>query len=287
MTTQAHQIKVGPFTKIYDPSIGEKEAWYLNDHCFIRGRDGLWHVFGITHAEPAAPLDERFLAHATSPALLGEPWQKQAHVMHADPSAGETLVWAPHVIEHGGQYWMFYCAGGADHDRYRIHLAVSDDLWSWRRHEANPLVVDGFDARDPMVLRAENGWIMYYTGNSAPAGGHHVVYAVTSNDLAHWSGRREVFRHEKIGTYGGPTESPFVVRKGDTYFLFVCTNDPYSDTAVYASDDPFHWDAASQVGSFPAHAAEVVVCDDGKTFVSRAGWGAGGLYLAAADLFVP
>lgn len=273
-------IHAGPFKKIYNPSPSEQAPWYINDHCFIRDTGGLWHMFGITHAEPAAPLDERFLAHATAIDLWDGPWQRQEPVMHADPAAGETHVWAPHVIRHKGLYYMFYCGGGERHDQYRIQLAVSEDLWNWRRHERNPMVVDGFDARDPMVLHANGQWILYYTGNSHPAGGHHVVYAVTSQDLVHWENRREVFRHPLIGTYGGPTESPFVVHRGDRYFLFVCTNDPYSDTAVYESTTPFHWDPAHRVGAIPAHAAEAIDLGDGGSFVSRAGWGQGGLYLA-------
>jgi sucrose-6-phosphate hydrolase SacC (GH32 family) len=273
-------IHAGDFKLIYDPSVGEQAQWYINDHCFIRGQDGLWHMFGITHAEPAAPLDERFLAHATSPVLLDAPWRKHGQVIHADPAAGETHVWAPHVIRHAGLYWMYYCGGGAKHDEYRIHLAVSEDLWNWQRHDHNPMVVDGFDARDPMVLRVGDVWVMYYTGNSEPIGGHHVVYAVTSKDLLHWSNRKEVFRHSQVGTYGGPTESPFVVNRDGKFFLFVCTNTPYSNTAVYKSDDPFHWEMTQQAGSIGAHAAEVVTAESGEDFVSRAGWGAGGLHLA-------
>jgi hypothetical protein len=276
-------IHAGEFKHIYDPSLDERGRWYINDHCFIRGQDGLWHMFGITHAEPAAPLDERFLAHATSPRLLDAPWRKHEHVIYTDAAVGETHVWAPHVIRHDGLYWMYYCAGGAKHDEYRIHLAVSEDLWNWQRHDRNPMVVDGFDARDPMVLRIGNVWVMYYTGNSKPAGGHHVVYAVTSKDLVHWSDRKEVFRHSQVGTYGGPTESPFVVNRGGQFFLFVCTNAPYNNTAVYESDDPFHWEMANQTGSIGAHAAEVVVTKNGETLVSRAGWGEGGLYLAKLE----
>jgi arabinan endo-1,5-alpha-L-arabinosidase len=63
-------LSAGAFQRIYDPSIGESGPWYINDHCFIQDADGLWHMFGITHAEPADPLDERFFAHATSRELL-------------------------------------------------------------------------------------------------------------------------------------------------------------------------------------------------------------------------
>src|SRR5262249_21309677 len=62
---------VGPFAKLYDPSVGESQKWYINDHCFIEAHDGTWHLFGITHPEPAAPMDEKFFAHATTPTLTG------------------------------------------------------------------------------------------------------------------------------------------------------------------------------------------------------------------------
>ena len=42
-------FRVGEFSKIYDPSGGEKQRWYINDHTFIWAKDGKWHLFGITH----------------------------------------------------------------------------------------------------------------------------------------------------------------------------------------------------------------------------------------------
>ena len=76
-------LRVGDFQRTYDPSVGEAEPWYINDHTFVRGEDGLWRLFGITHPEPANPFDETFLAHVTAPDLAG-PWTKHAPVMHAD-----------------------------------------------------------------------------------------------------------------------------------------------------------------------------------------------------------
>ena len=266
------------FHRVFDPSQGEEEAWYINDHCFIRDDSGLWHLFGITATEPAKPSEEKFFLHATS-AKLGGPWTKHPPVMRVDPDAGETIVWAPYVLKHDNLYWMFYCGGGKSHNKYRIHLATSSDLWSWKRHPANPMVVDGYDARDPMVLRVGSQWVLYYCATESPDGGNHVVAAVTSSDLIHWSDRRIVFRSPQRGTFGGPTESPFVVARNDKYYLFVCTNDPYNDTEVYVSDSPFQWNPESVVLRLGAHAAEVVDAGDGKWFLSSAGWGQGGLYL--------
>ena len=95
--------------------------------------------------EPFSPYEERDLAHATAPSLHG-PWTKQRYALSADEAWGETQLWAPHVIEHEGQFWMFVCGGGRAHTEYRIHLATSPDCWVWQRHPHNPLVVDGFDA---------------------------------------------------------------------------------------------------------------------------------------------
>ena len=270
---------VGEFHKIYDPSTGEREPWYINDHTFVRAEDGQWHLFGITHQEPANPQQEKFFAHATAPELHG-PWTKQAPVMQADERLGETVVWAPYILRNDKIYWLYYCAGGRDDTEYHIHLATSPDLWQWTRHPENPMVVDGYDARDPMVLPWGDQWLLFYTATSKPRGGHHTVNAVTSRDLIHWGNKREVFRDPEKGTFGGPTESPFVVARNGKYYLFVCTNRGYNETAVYESDSPLHWERASLVGKFPAHAAEVIQTPDGKWFVSRAGWGQGGVYLA-------
>ena len=267
------------FTRVFNPSDGEKESWYINDHCFIQDDSGVWHLFGITGMDPAVPAKERFLLHATAPHLLG-PWTKHAPVMHVDPAAGETVVWAPYVLRHDGLYWMFYCGGGESDTRYRINLATSPDLWSWTRSPANPLLIDGYDARDPMVLRVGAQWVLYYCATEHPAGGHHVVKAATSSDLTHWTGRRIVFRSPKVGTFGGPTESPFVVARNNRYYLFVCTNDPYNNTDVYVSDSPFHWAPEDVVLRCGAHAAEVVDAGNGNWFISSAGWGQGGLYLS-------
>lgn len=288
----------GDFRRIYDPSVGEAERWYVNDHTVFRDHDGTWHLVGITHQEPMAPFDELDLCHATAPSLPG-PWTKQPHALSTDPDAGETHLWAPHVVDHDGRFWMFYCGGGASPAEYRIHLATSEDGWTWTRHPANPLVVDGYEARDPMVRRVGDRWVMYYTATDEPEGGHHVVAAVESDDLLAWGGRRIVYRDELTGTGAGPTESPFVVDHDGWWYLLVGPDyealmaslaagryDPstYRTTRVLRSRDPFRFDAADEIGTLDAHAAEVVVDEHGTTWVTHCGWGQGGVWLAELDL---
>jgi len=280
-STQAAVVSAGKFEKIYDPSVGEKERWYINDHCFVPGADGVWHLFGITHAETANPLDEKNFAHATAKRFTQKPWHKQPFALSAEWTEWkEVHLWAPHVIRHNATYFMFYCAGDKDHTKYKIHLATSSDSKTWKRHPKNPVVVDGFDARDPFVLRVGGKWVMYYTATSAPSGGNHVVAYRTSDDLVTWGERKTAFRDPSMGTYGGPTESPFVVRRGDTYYLFTGPRGGYRGTDVFRSKHPFHWRVEDKVAHIDSHAAEVIRDVDGRWYVSHCGWGQGGVYLA-------
>ncbi|CAN5632801.1 hypothetical protein BH11ARM2_BH11ARM2_06140 [soil metagenome] len=275
----AHVPQVETFKHIYDQSPSEAEPWYVNDHCFIHGADG-WHLYGITHAQPANPMDERNFAHATSPDLIAT-WQKQPFALTYDPNLGENHLWAPHVIQKGDTYYMFYSAGSRESSyRYRIHLATSKDLKTWTRDTDNPVFEDFYDARDPMAILIDGTYYLYYTANLDSPVGNHVVNVRTSKDLKHWSPARVAMVHPEKGTFGGPTESPFVVHYGDQFYLFVGPDPDYHGTKVYRSPNPYAWSHADQVYGYPAHASEVVQDLDGKYYASDSGWDLRGVFLA-------
>ena len=273
---------LGNFTKIYDPSVGETSPWYINDHTFIRDDATFtWHLFGITHPEPADPENEHVFAHATAPQLYG-PWTKQPFALQVDASYGETHLWAPYVMRHDDLFYMFYNGGGPDPTAYEINLATSPDLFHWTRSPHGPLFRDGYAARDPYVTRIAGKWVIYYCGNDQPSGGHHTVEYRLSDDLLHWGERKTAFTDPTVGTGAGTTESPFVINYKGRWYLFIGprpSQDAYVGTDVFVSDDPFHFDVTSRVGHVASHALEVVTVAQ-ETFVSHCGWGQGGVYLA-------
>ncbi len=271
-------VTSGSFQRIYDPSVGEVREWYINDHTVIRAADGQWHLFGITHPEPADPENEIEFAHATADELFG-PWTKRAPALVVDHSYGETHLWAPHVVHDGERYYMFYAGGGTDRTAAAINLAVSTDLCDWRRHPGGPLFVDGYDARDPMVLRIGEQWVMYYCATTEPGGGNHIVAYRTSADLVEWSEREIAYTDPSAGTFGGPTESPFVLAHDDGWYLFIGPRPDYVGTDVFRSDDPLAFRIEDQVGHIASHAAEIVE-DCGKLWITSAGWGQGGVSIA-------
>lgn len=61
-----------------------------------------------------------------------------------------------------------------------------------------------------MVIRVGGQCVMYGTANSTPQRGKRVVAAVMSQDLVHCGDKGAVFTASQRGTFGGPTESPFV-----------------------------------------------------------------------------
>jgi arabinan endo-1,5-alpha-L-arabinosidase len=275
-------MSIGKFERIFDQSIGEDDVWYMNDHCFIQGPDRKWHMIGITGRDAPKPWAENYLAHAVADSLTGK-WVKKPYAMAARNDLSETVLWAPYIIKHDDTYYMFYCGGDPDHKRYQINLATSKDLYEWSRYTENPLFVDGFDGRDPYVFHDEinNRWILYYTATSKPEGGAHIVGARISYDLVHWTkDRYVVFTDPERGTWGGNTESPVVIKRGDWYYLFIGPGANYITTKVYRSKDLFYWEMKDEVATLETHAAEIVKTADGKWFISHCGLKRGGLYMA-------
>ena len=274
-------VGAGTVAHVYDPTVPGQPARYLNDHTVIRAADGTWHLFGIV-GDAAPPgqfpdgAKEIHFAHATAPALRG-PWTTRPYALTVDPDYyGEVHLWAPHVVENAGTYHMFYAAGG-DGDS-AINLATSTDLDTWTRVPTGPLF-RGLVARDPYVVRIGDGWVMYYC-ELADWHSHHIVACRTSTDLRTWSEPRTVFTDAATDDDSASvTESPFVQRYGDRWYLFLGPRNGYVGTDVFASTDPYAFTPDGYAGHVPLHAAEVVA-DGDDWWVTGAGSFERGIYLA-------
>lgn len=90
----------------------------------------------------------------------------------------EGIVFAPHVIEHEGTFYMFY--SGADNPRGRpaaIGLATSPDGINWTKYADNPILEPDGDGFDSMCISVGvpflegDTWVLYYAANSQPCYG--------------------------------------------------------------------------------------------------------------------
>jgi len=103
------------------------------------------------------------------------------------------------LVEHGGTYYMFYNAKNRAEWPWveQIGVVTSNDLESWRRYPANPVLPVGpkgrFDdtfASEPCVCKCGDVWVMFYFGLSSD--GHARDSVAFSRDLIHWEESGEV-----------------------------------------------------------------------------------------------
>ncbi|UDQ98530.1 family 43 glycosylhydrolase [Lentisphaerota bacterium WC36G] len=252
-----------PPTKLANIKVGKEFIIYkLNfayDHAIIYNKnDKKWHLYGIWK-------DCRSFVHLTADKLTQRNWKKEDKTF----SYKNKNIWAPHIIEHDGLFYMFYTSIGVPRE---MRLAVSKDLYNWEHPSDKPIFAftnkysKNLKNKDPMVFRYKDQWIMYYSMMKDAK--HWVVGYSTSNDLYNWSSPKICFDEH---TEEPNVESPFVVQRGKYFYLFLSARPwPLGAEEVFVSDSPFKWEAKNIVKSInPWHAAEVVQDLDGKWYLSR------------------
>jgi len=259
------------------------EAWVPNDHCFIKGQDGRWHMFGITH--PMTSLEQvhsgEYLSfHAVAPegtfreVLKAHTWMDQPKILPPAERPGEILFnHAPSILRMANKYHMVY---GPTPLRY----AVSDDLYQW---VAQGELTNPPPGRDPSFLLWDNSYHIMVCGRNE-------VLMAPSRDLVHCEPYRPILKmRDQIDP-----ESPSIVRYNDTFYLFVCgwngvldsddLNSAYQHiTYVYQSDDPYHFDVKNEVATLEAHAPEIFQDEDGNWYISSAQWPNRGVSVAPLE----
>jgi len=285
----------GPMIHVFDTASLEGGPWYVNDHTLAQAPDGSWHLFGIFHHEPLNADAEVDFIHAVSDEPDLAQWNEGtfraapgelAIALTADRSLGETHLWAPHVVAAEGRWAMIYQGGGEDGDHASIRLAESDDLYRWSRVSTVPLFTDFCVARDPMLVRRDPLWSLYYTRCASRGRRASGVAHRTSRDLVHWSEPTMALTlgEATVTPDSGYTESPFVFERGGAYYLSV-TSYPigWDATFVYRSRDPLSFPDAP-LGRVRAHAAEWLFDRRGRAHVTHAGPGQRGVWISRVDL---
>ncbi|MEV7095028.1 glycosyl hydrolase family 32 [Amycolatopsis sp. NPDC051045] len=180
------------------------DSWYTTDD------DGRHHVFFLRASRALLDPERRHrrasIGHAVSADLRN--WQLVADALvPADAPAWDDLAtWTGSVVRGAdGRWYLFYTGvrGDGGHAVQRIGLAISDDLYTWHRFGAKPLVEPdptwyahgdrtdwaGEAWRDPWVFQAPDGWHMLVTAHAKDGDplNRGVLGHARSADLLSWA----------------------------------------------------------------------------------------------------
>jgi len=227
----------------------------IADHTWIRDDGGVYHLFFHTEDHGSGSLIEHYLSsdlqnlEYVGPALGGNPgcWDSYS-------------TWAPHVVRSGGTFFMFYTGtdgpAGDPQTKQRLGLATSTDLLTWTRCPVNrcpgasgdgciyecdecwtawggPSGSFNQQCRDPFVIwdSVNRRWVLFATAKSL--NGYGVVTVAYSMNLIDWTGVGFIDATRRLESglgaqaTGGQAENPFVMSRGDTYYLlFTDWQDP-------------------------------------------------------------
>lgn len=280
------------FIRIYEPSADyysgpstnnlEENKWYgtwvPNDHAFVKGNDGKWHIFGITHplveTKPLATgihEGENVSFHAISSAQKFKKTLKNNHytdlpkVLSPKERPLETVAnHAPYIVKKDNLFHMIYGPSP-------IRLAVSYDLSNWELKGALFSEIDG--ARDPNILFHDGIYYVIYCSKRE-------VRLRKSSDLINWSDSKTIFSSNEFDP-----ESPSLIYFNNSFYLFVCSWDGIWDqkdiqgayqfkTYVYNSNQPTDFGIGNQkeIGTLNAHAPEIFQGENEQWYISSVEW---------------
>ena len=260
----------------------EKTGSYINDHTVYRHADGSWHLIGITRRGQANPADEKFFAHGSSKQLI-TPGGMAERAVICDHG---VLAYAPHAVSKDGVCHLIWGPN-------EIYLETSEDMSNWKHHGIvhRPREQEGAGEyyRDGMILKVGDRYLQYSTGvekNDGPRKGYGTIELRESKDLKSWTfigNALSTSDGAPMNPAWGATESPFVVKKGDYYYLFMTyTNsagsNSYQNTLVFCSKDPTNfgnYDGTDETfhSRIATHAPEIITDPDtGKEYITSCGW---------------
>ncbi len=207
----------------------DKLGWFpedfgLKDHS-VFVYDGYYYLISI-YVPPGTsdPLAQDRFAYARSTDFCT--WEQLGFVLENRTGTwDEASIWAPYVFEEDGTFYLFY-TGVTQDVTQSILLATSvdpADPLSWQTEDmifqpdhsgTNWIENDWADCRDPMVIKKNDMYYLYYTGKDQAGG--IIGVAESPSLMGTWDDQGSVIEPD-------PTtmpESPFVLFQDGEYYLF-------------------------------------------------------------------
>jgi arabinan endo-1,5-alpha-L-arabinosidase len=226
------------------------------DPSVIKAKDGFYYA--ITSKSPYEGEVERVVPILKSADLVS--WERVGEVFPELPewiNKEAAEFWAPDLVVHNDKYYVYYASlvKNNDHETgFGIGVAVADDLLGPYVDKGEPLVTGvSFSTIDAMVFTDTDGKRYMYWGSAFKP----ILAQQLSDDGLSLIGEPKEVLFPTFGTvvdidtgeavkdnYEGLVEGPWVIKRGDTYYMFYsgdncCIDKPHYAVLVAKSSSPW------------------------------------------------
>ncbi len=148
-------------------------------------------------------------------------WEIKGHVFAQPPAWAKANFWAPEIAENKGNFFIYYTARETKSNRLAVAVATADNpAGPWTDH--GPLIaqeagsIDGVPFTDAKGVR----WLVWKEdGNSKKLPTPLWLQRLSDDGLKLAGEKKEILRNDAPWE-GAVVEGPFIVRRGDYYYLF-------------------------------------------------------------------
>lgn len=202
-------------------------ALWMNDPNGPLHYKGEYHLF-YQHNPYGNQWGHMHWGHAKSRDLVR--WQHLPIALAPSLDCGEEHCFSGAAVVKGGVPMLFYTSIGpktpAPNGAVQWAAVGSDDLITWRKHPANPLLTEALhgkdkvlDWRDPYLWQEGGQWRMVLGGHRQPAadgsGGKGAAFLYASPDLEEWTYQGVLYESTEDGNWECPNFFPL----GDRWVL--------------------------------------------------------------------
>jgi beta-xylosidase len=152
-------------------------------------------------------------------------WEIKGYVFATPPAWAKANFWAPEIAQDKGKYFIYYTARQTETNRLAVAVASADHpAGPWTDH--GPLIAQEAGSIDPMPFTDAKGvrWLVWKEdGNSKKLPTPLWIQRLRDDGFGFVGEKKEILRNDAPWE-GAVTEGPFVLRRGEYYYLFYSGN---------------------------------------------------------------